>query len=412
MAVAPHDHTHPRRLEQSAGGDVPARPGQYRVPGGGEARVVGHHPAGHQADGRASWQAECLDHPTAGDDLDGGRGGRQRVDAGVLVPGGGQYVGAERSRHRAADHEPEEPRTGRRGKSRVRGPGQLLHHRHRIGPRLGQRPVERGQHLLEGRPRPHRPRAQPGEEVLRQPVRSRQHPSRVVHGVTIARTGADMVGRDRHPLTIRPVRRRRRSGTSACSARPVQSSNARPRGRPHLPRRLLRRPRRDLRRGRVLDRYERLPGDAHRPVVPPPGRRDDGPARRQHRHERRGPGVLEDLGERVRRPRPRPPPLLVAVPAVPRRRAARPGRGRHQRHRHPRADPAPARARRHAGRHLLDRDLVRRPAGARPGLRRDVRRQPLGRGQHERAVRRPGRGGEAGSPSPPSTSASRPTPRG
>ena len=196
-------------------------------------------------------------------------------------------------------------------------------------------------------------------------------------------------------------------------APPPAPSDARPRGRPHLPRRLLRRPRRDLRRSRVLDRHERLPGDAHRPVVPPPGRRDDGPSRRQHRHERRGPGVLEDLGGRLRRPRPGPPPVLAgARDAVPRRRAPRPGRGRHQRHRHPRPDPAPARARRHARRHLLDRDLVRRPAGARAGLRRDVRRQPLGRGQHQRAVRRPGRRGSAGSRSPPSTSASRPTPRG
>ena len=38
---------------------------------------------------------------------------------------------------------------------------------------------------------------------------------------------------------------------------------------------------------------------------------------------------------------------------------ARPGRRRHQRHRHPRADPPPARARRDAGRDLLDRDRPR-----------------------------------------------------
>ena len=83
------------------------------------------------------------------------------------------------------------------------------------------------------------------------------------------------------------------------------------------------------------------------------------PARRQHRHQRRGPGVAPDLGERVRRPRPRAGPVQLALGPLARRRAARAGRGRHQRHRHPRADPAPPRARRHAGRHLLDRPPTR-----------------------------------------------------
>ena len=44
----------------------------------------------------------------------------------------------------------------------------------------------------------------------------------------------------------------------------------------------------DRRRGGVLDRDDRLPGDAHRPELPPPGRRHDRAARRQHRHQRRG----------------------------------------------------------------------------------------------------------------------------
>ena len=51
-----------------------------------------------------------------------------------------------------------------------------------------------------------------------------------------------------------------------------QPSDPRARGRPHLPRRGLRRRRRDLRRGGLLHRHDRLPGDADRPVVPPPGR--------------------------------------------------------------------------------------------------------------------------------------------
>ncbi len=71
---------------------------------------------------------------------------------------------------------------------------------------------------------------------------------------------------------------------------------ARPRGRPHLHRRGLRRRRRDLRRGGLQHRHDRLPGDPHRPVLPPPGRRDDRPARRQHRRQRRGPRVRRASG--------------------------------------------------------------------------------------------------------------------
>ena len=57
--------------------------------------------------------------------------------------------------------------------------------------------------------------------------------------------------------------------------------------------------RRDVRRGGVLDRDDRLPGDADRPELPPAGRRDDRAAHRQHRRERRGPGVRPDLGQRA-----------------------------------------------------------------------------------------------------------------
>ena len=87
------------------------------------------------------------------------------------------------------------------------------------------------------------------------------------------------------------------------------------------------------------------------PSLPPPGRRADRAAHRQHRRQRRGPRVRPDLGGRLRRARPGPRSRRTGAP----RRSlddelARPGRRRHQRHRHPRADPAPARARRDAGR--------------------------------------------------------------
>ena len=58
----------------------------------------------------------------------------------------------------------------------------------------------------------------------------------------------------------------------------------------------VRRRRRDLRRGRLQHRHDRLPGDAHRPELPPPGRRHDGPAHRQHRRQRRGPRVRRASG--------------------------------------------------------------------------------------------------------------------
>ena len=186
---APHDDPHPRRLEQPTGGDVPARSGQHGVPPGRQARVVGHHPAGDQADRRAGGQTQRVDDPAAGHHLDGRGGGGQRVDAGVLVPGRGEHVGAQGGREVPADHEPEEPRTRRPGQPGVGRGGQLVQHGDRVGPGLGQRPVEGLEHLLERRPRPHRPLTQPGEELLRELLGPGQHPSRVVHGVTIVTTG-------------------------------------------------------------------------------------------------------------------------------------------------------------------------------------------------------------------------------
>ncbi|CAA9331989.1 MAG: Carbamoyl-phosphate synthase small chain, partial [uncultured Nocardioidaceae bacterium] len=125
-----------------------------------------------------------------------------------------------------------------------------------------------------------------------------------------------------------------------------------PRGRPHLPRRVLRRRGGDLRRGGLLDRDVGLPGDAHRPLVPPPGRRHDRAPRRQHRDERRRPRVPSDLGRGVRRARPGARPEQLAFSPRAGRRARGSGCGRDRRGRHPGPDPSPARARRDAGRHL------------------------------------------------------------
>ena len=181
------------------------------------------------------------------------------------------------------------------------------------------------------------------------------------------------------------------------------------RGRPDVPRRGVRRRRRDVRRGGLLHRDDRLPGDADRPVLPPAGRRDDRAAHRQHRRQRRGRRVRPHLGERLRRARPGPA----------RRRPG--GRGATlddelaaqgvvgiSRRRHPGADPAPARARRDAGRRLRRRRPTRRAllrAGAAPS-RAMAGADLAGEVTTARAVRRAGAGRRSGSPSPPSTSAS------
>ena len=81
--------------------------------------------------------------------------------------------------------------------------------------------------------------------------------------------------------------------------RSLSAARARPGGRPDLARAGVRRGRGDRGRDRLHHRDDRLPGDADRPVVPPADRRDDGPAHRQHRGERRGRRVGADLGGRA-----------------------------------------------------------------------------------------------------------------
>ena len=84
-------------------------------------------------------------------------------------------------------------------------------------------------------------------------------------------------------------------------------------GRPDVPRRGVRQRRRDVRRGGLHHRHDRLPGDADRPVLPPPGRRADRAAHRQHRRQRRGRRVGPDLGGRLRGARPGPAAVELAL---------------------------------------------------------------------------------------------------
>ena len=127
-----------------------------------------------------------------------------------------------------------------------------------------------------------------------------------------------------------------------------------PRGRPHLPRPGLRPPGLHGRRGGLLHRHDRLPGDPHRPQLPPPGRRHDRartsatPAGTTRTTSRPASGSPATSCATLRCG-----PSQLALAALARGRARRPGRRRHLRPRHPRPHPPPARARRHAGRHLL-----------------------------------------------------------
>ena len=135
MPLGAHEHAHRRPARQTAS-DVVAGPRQHRVARGCEAGEVGHRRAGHEADRALARQPEQVEHPPPGDLLDRRRGRGQRPQAGVLVPGRGQPVGAQGRRQRAADHHPEEaagrdrdqPRLARRGQQvdHVRGRGRSV----------------------------------------------------------------------------------------------------------------------------------------------------------------------------------------------------------------------------------------------------------------------------------------------
>jgi hypothetical protein len=159
------------RAGETAFLDVPAGAAQHLVPGGGERGEVGHLRAGDEPDGRVPRQAEEVEQPAAGDLLDRGGGRAHRVEAGVLVPGGGEPVGGERGGRDAADHETEVPAAAGgdqsgRGRGRERGD----HVGGRCG-RLRNRAAERGPHRGRIDRDAHRTAGQPGQVGERVPVR-------------------------------------------------------------------------------------------------------------------------------------------------------------------------------------------------------------------------------------------------
>ena len=106
MNLVADDDLDLRRAEEAATLDVPAGP-QHRVPGRGQAGEVRHLRPRREADARVRRQPEQVERPPRRDLLGGG--GRRRADlqAGHLVPGGHEPVGAEGDRQRPAGDEAE-----------------------------------------------------------------------------------------------------------------------------------------------------------------------------------------------------------------------------------------------------------------------------------------------------------------
>ena len=231
---------------------------------------------------------------------------RPRVRAGLLGDEGLQPVQAGQ---RAVHAEP-----GRRA-GRHRGHGQ------RAAPRCGRhRHLVRRRRGSPGRcwrsPSAScaaRPRAAPTSPTSRSAPRSRAATGGYYDDDQLKEPSELAAGRRCRGTAARGQREPGGGGMSTAAT----SAAAGPRGRTHVPRRGLRRRGRDLRRGGVQHRHDRLPGDADRPVVPPAGRGDDGAAHRQHRRQRRGPGEPQDLGRRLRRPRPRPAGRAAGAPVAP-----------------------------------------------------------------------------------------------
>ena len=99
---------------------------------GGERRDVRHLAAGDERVRHATGKLEQLAQPLARNLLDDRGRGRRREQAGVLVPRRRHPVGSERSRQRAAEHEPEPPSAGHARDAGIRVGHELLEHLARV----------------------------------------------------------------------------------------------------------------------------------------------------------------------------------------------------------------------------------------------------------------------------------------
>ena len=177
--------------------------------------------------------------------------------------------------------------------------------------------------------RPHRPAVwpraadcrwragEPGADRPSRATRRRSARARVeVPQYPLCRSGAACARRPYLPA-VGSYRSRREAGMTALLSASA-SRVACARRRSGVSRRVLRRRRRDVRRSRLRDRHDRLPGDADRSELSQAGRGDDRAAHRQHRRQRRGRRVVADLGQRLRRSRSCPRAVELAIPPNPR----------------------------------------------------------------------------------------------
>lgn len=168
---------------------VPAHPPEHGVAPGCQAGEVRHRAARDEADRGALRQAEQVDDPGTGDVLDGGVGGGEPAQPGVLVPRAHQPVRGQRRGVGAADDEPEEPARRHRGQPGLAGLRHQVHDLRSVGARLRKLRAEcldQGFHTGPGRHRPLVQARQPGQAVLVGPL---QRGRSFVHQVSLRAPG-------------------------------------------------------------------------------------------------------------------------------------------------------------------------------------------------------------------------------
>jgi hypothetical protein len=160
VALLTCDDAYRRRPDQAACLDVPSRARQDAMPCRGERDVVRGLATRDKPERCLLRQPERVLQPVAGDLLDHRCGGRHRRVEADLIPPGREDVGAGGRRQRAADHEAEVPRPGRRHERGLDGRGELLDHDVGVGALHRQRPAEGRPQLIRVGRRRDRPVAQ------------------------------------------------------------------------------------------------------------------------------------------------------------------------------------------------------------------------------------------------------------
>ncbi len=107
-----YDHGDRRGAEQAPGLDVPPLRFEERVARSGEPGEIRHGRVRDEANLGLGGDAEHVGDPAPADLLEMGRDRGSDLEHGVLIPGGGEHVGGECGRERAADDESEVPSSG------------------------------------------------------------------------------------------------------------------------------------------------------------------------------------------------------------------------------------------------------------------------------------------------------------